>query len=153
MPDVETMGVVGTIAPARQYCLLSRLYRHRADNLNMSSTWLWPRNDLIANVGVLVAAGAACLLASRWSDIIVGYIHRGAVSWVRFQCFARRHSRTLPYAVHRPSKLRPSVLATSAYWRMAAFHRATGRNGRKPPLTAGALGQTGRAVKPLRPVH
>ena len=86
MPDVETMGVVGTIAPARQYCLLSRLYRHRADNLNMSSTWLWPRNDLIANVGVLVAAGAACLLASRWSDIIVGYIHRGAVSWVRFQC-------------------------------------------------------------------
>jgi Co/Zn/Cd efflux system component len=64
MPDVETMGVVGTIAPARQYCLLSRLYRHRADNLNMSSTWLWPRNDLIANVGVLVAAGAACLLAS-----------------------------------------------------------------------------------------
>jgi Co/Zn/Cd efflux system component len=40
----------------------------------MSSTWLCSRNDVIANVGVLVAAGAAYLLASRWPDIIVGCI-------------------------------------------------------------------------------
>lgn len=74
MPGVETMGVVGTIALAANIVCFSLLYRHRADNLNMSSTWLCSRNDLIANVGVLVAAGAAYLLASRWPDIIVGCI-------------------------------------------------------------------------------
>jgi len=74
MPGVETMGVVGTIALAANIVCFSLLYRHRADNLNMSSTWLCSRNDVFANVGVLVAAGAAYLLASRWPDIIVGGI-------------------------------------------------------------------------------
>jgi len=43
----------------------------------MRSTWLCSRNDLIANVGVLLAAGAAYVLASRWPDIIVGCIIAG----------------------------------------------------------------------------
>jgi Co/Zn/Cd efflux system component len=37
----------------------------------MSSTWLCSRNDLIANVGVLVAASSSYLLVSRWPDIII----------------------------------------------------------------------------------
>jgi cation diffusion facilitator family transporter len=74
MPNVETMGTIGTLALAANIVCFSLLYRHRADNLNMSSTWQCSRNDLIANVGVLVAAGATYLLASRWPDIIVGCI-------------------------------------------------------------------------------
>ena len=74
MPSVGTMGVIGTAALVANIVCFCLLYRHRADNLNMSSTWLCSRNDLIANVGVLVAAGAAYLLASRWPDIIVGCI-------------------------------------------------------------------------------
>jgi len=68
------MGTIGAIALAANAICFALLYRHRADNLNMSSTWLCSRNDVIANVGVLVAAGAAYLLASRWPDIIVGCI-------------------------------------------------------------------------------
>lgn len=74
MPSVETMGVIGTIALLANVVCFWLLYRHRGDNLNMSSTWLCSRNDLIANVAVLVAAGSAYLLASRWPDIIVGCI-------------------------------------------------------------------------------
>lgn len=74
MPSVGTMGFIGTVALAANIVCFFLLYRHRADNLNMSSTWLCSRNDLIANVGVLFAAGAAYLLASRWPDIIVGCI-------------------------------------------------------------------------------
>ena len=74
MPAVETMGIVGAVALGINVICFSLLYRHRADNLNMSSTWLCSRNDLIANVGVLVAAGTAYVLASRWPDIIVGCI-------------------------------------------------------------------------------
>lgn len=72
MPGVEAMGVIGTLALAANIVCFSLLYRHRADNLNMSSIWLCSRNDLIANVGVLVAAGMGYLLASRWPDLIVG---------------------------------------------------------------------------------
>jgi cation diffusion facilitator family transporter len=74
MPGVETMGVVGVIALAANLVCFFLLYRHRSDNLNMSSTWLCSRNDLIANVGVLLAAGITYLLVSRWPDIIVGCI-------------------------------------------------------------------------------
>ena len=74
MPGVGTMGTIGALALAANAICFALLYRHRADNLNMSSTWLCSRNDVIANVGVLVAAGAAYLLASRWPDIIVGCI-------------------------------------------------------------------------------
>ena len=74
LPGVETMGIVGAIALAANIICFSLLYRHRTDNLNMSSTWLCSRNDLIANIAVLAAAGATYLLASRWPDIIVGCI-------------------------------------------------------------------------------
>lgn len=74
MPGVEAMGIVGGIALAANLVCFFLLYRQRGDNLNMRSTWLCSRNDLIANVGVLLAAGASYLLVSRWPDIIVGSI-------------------------------------------------------------------------------
>lgn len=77
MPGVEIMGVVGGIALAANLMCFFLLYRHRADNLNMSSTWLCSRNDLIANVGVLAAAGASYMLTSRWPDIGVGVVIAG----------------------------------------------------------------------------
>lgn len=72
MPGVETMGLIGGLALAANLVCFFLLYRHRDDNLNMSSTWLCSRNDLIANVGVLSAAAASYALTSRWPDMIVG---------------------------------------------------------------------------------
>jgi cation diffusion facilitator family transporter len=74
MPNVETMGMVGSLALVANLSCFVLLYRHRDDNLNMSSTWLCSRNDLIANVGVLCAAGGSALLASRWPDILIGIV-------------------------------------------------------------------------------
>jgi cation diffusion facilitator family transporter len=72
MPGVETMGIIGGVALAANLVCFFLLYRHRSDNLNMRSTWLCSRNDLIANVSVLLAAAGSYLLASRWPDIVVG---------------------------------------------------------------------------------
>ena len=74
LPGVATMGAVGAMAFAANLVCFYLLYRHRADNLNMSSTWLCSRNDLIANAGVLLAAGSSYLLVSAWPDILVGSI-------------------------------------------------------------------------------
>ena len=77
MPGVEVMGIVGALALAANLVCFTLLYRHRDDNLNMSSTWLCSRNDLISNVGVLLAAGASFLLVSRWPDILIGVLIAG----------------------------------------------------------------------------
>ena len=103
MPGAETMGIVGTVALAANVVCFALLYRHRGDNLNMSSTWLCSRNDLIANVGVLLAAGATYLAASRWPDIIVGCVI--ASLFLRSACGVLRDAlRALwPGASLRPS--------------------------------------------------
>jgi len=103
MPAVVTMGTVGALALAANAVCFGLLYRHRGDNLNMSSTWLCSRNDLIANVGVLIAAGTAYLLASRWPDTIFGSVV--AVLFLRSAFSVLRDaSRTLwPTASYRPS--------------------------------------------------
>ena len=56
MPNVQTMGVIGSVALIANLVCFFLLYTHKEDNLNMSSTWLCSRNDLFANVGVLIAA-------------------------------------------------------------------------------------------------
>ena len=43
MPSSGMMGVVGAAALAANLVCFAMLYGHRGDNLNMSSTWRWPR--------------------------------------------------------------------------------------------------------------
>jgi cation diffusion facilitator family transporter len=74
MPGVETMGVIGGLALMANLVCFLLLYRQRGDNLNMRSTWLCSRNDVIANVGVLVAAIGSYVLMSRWPDVLVGVV-------------------------------------------------------------------------------
>jgi cation diffusion facilitator family transporter len=77
MPVAEAMGLVGTLALGANLVCFLLLYRHRGDNLNMSSVWLCSRNDLVANLAVLLAAAATFILASRWPDILVGCLIAG----------------------------------------------------------------------------
>lgn len=72
VPDAGWMGLVGFIALAANLSCLALLYSHRSDDINMSSTWLCSRNDVIANLSVLVAAGLVMLTESLWPDLIVG---------------------------------------------------------------------------------
>jgi cation diffusion facilitator family transporter len=74
MPGVETMGVIGGLALIANVVCFVLLYRSRSDNLNLRSTWLCSRNDLITNVGVLAAAGGSYMLLSHWPDILVGVV-------------------------------------------------------------------------------
>ena len=71
-PTYETMGIVGVLALLANSICFALLYRHRADNLNMRSTWLCSRNDVIANVAVLVAAFGVYISQSVWPDVIIG---------------------------------------------------------------------------------
>jgi len=72
IPVVETMGAIGALALIANGVCFALLWRHCAEDINMRSVWLCSRNDLIANVSVLVAAWAVWVAQSPWPDTLVG---------------------------------------------------------------------------------
>lgn len=71
-PAAPVMASIGALAlGANAFCFLL-LWRHRADDLNLRSTWLCSRNDLIANSAVLGAAALVAEFQSLWPDLLVG---------------------------------------------------------------------------------
>ena len=71
-PVADAMAIMGLVALAGNTWAFALLWRHRSDDINMKSTWLCSRNDLIANGAVLAAAAAVWQLDSVWPDVIVG---------------------------------------------------------------------------------
>ncbi|MBX3018835.1 MAG: cation transporter [Bdellovibrionaceae bacterium] len=85
VPLAETMGAIGVVAlAANLYCLLL-LYRHRSDDINMKSTWLCSRNDIIANAGVIGASGLVAYFNSGLPDLLVGAAIAGLFLWSSIQ--------------------------------------------------------------------
>jgi Co/Zn/Cd efflux system component len=74
VPAAGLMGGIGLLALAANVVCLFLLWRRRGDDINMRSAWLCSRNDVMANAGVLVAAGAVALTGSAWPDIAVGLL-------------------------------------------------------------------------------
>lgn len=72
VPVAETMGIVGLVVLLGNGLCFFLLFRHRSDDLNMRSTWLCSRNDILANLAVLVAAAGVKVLDSGWPDILIG---------------------------------------------------------------------------------
>ncbi|MFA6442893.1 MAG: cation transporter [Sterolibacterium sp.] len=74
VPVAELIGVFGLFALACNASCLYLLTRHSSDDLNMESVWLCSRNDIVANVGVLLAGAGVALTGSMWPDLLVGAI-------------------------------------------------------------------------------
>ena len=70
--DATAMGIMGLVALAGNAWCFYLLWNHRSDDLNMRSTWLCSRNDLIANSAVLGAAALVALSDNPWPDVLVG---------------------------------------------------------------------------------
>jgi Co/Zn/Cd efflux system component len=73
-PSSTIMVTFGALALAANLVCLRMLWRFRADNVNLSSTFECSRNDVIANSGVIAAAGAVALFDSPWPDIAVAMV-------------------------------------------------------------------------------
>lgn len=71
MPLFEVMGAFSLIGLGANALCLFLLWRHRRDDVNMSSVWECSRNDIVANLAVLVASGAVWLTNSNWPDMVV----------------------------------------------------------------------------------
>jgi Co/Zn/Cd efflux system component len=71
IPVFEVMGIFSLVGLAANSFCLFLLWRHRREDVNMSSVWECSRNDIAANLSVFVAAGAVWLTGSGWPDIVV----------------------------------------------------------------------------------
>lgn len=71
VPVFELMGVFSLLALAANGVCLALLWRHKTEDVNMSSVWECSRNDIVANVSVFVAAGGVWLTGSAWPDLLV----------------------------------------------------------------------------------
>lgn len=71
LPIFEAMGIFSLLGLAANGLCLHLLWRHRSDDINMSSVWECSRNDIASNLAVFAAAGGVWLTGSGWPDIFV----------------------------------------------------------------------------------
>ena len=73
-PVAPLMAGFGALALAANLFCLRLLWPLRSHDLNMRSTFECSRNDVIANVGVLLAAAGVWVTQSSWPDIAIGLV-------------------------------------------------------------------------------
>ncbi|SER46780.1 Cation efflux family protein [Nitrosomonas sp. Nm51] len=71
IPIFEVMGAFSLLGLAANSVCLYLLWKHRDEDVNMSSVWECSRNDIVSNLSVFVAAGAVWLTGTGWPDILV----------------------------------------------------------------------------------
>lgn len=71
LPAFEVMGIFSLLGLTANSICLFLLWRHRGEDVNMSSVWECSRNDIATNISVFVAAGAVGLTGSSWPDTVV----------------------------------------------------------------------------------
>jgi Co/Zn/Cd efflux system component len=70
-PTVTLMSAVALVAFVANGLCRYLLTCHRADDINMRSTWICSRNDILANIYVLIAAAGVHWSGTIWPDIFV----------------------------------------------------------------------------------
>ena len=85
LPHAFTMGAVGIAALVANAASFGLLWAYRAGDSNMRSAWICTRNDVLGNLGVLLAALGVLGTGTGWPDVIVAAIMAGLAlqgAWV-----------------------------------------------------------------------
>ena len=73
VPVFEAMGMVSILALIANGICLALLWKHREEDINMSSVWECSRNDIASNLAVMIAAAGVWLTQAGWPDLAVGF--------------------------------------------------------------------------------
>lgn len=71
-PNAVAMGWMGALALAVNLFCFVALTRQKGDDINLHASWVCARNDMAANVGVMLAAVLVVLAGSSWPDLVIG---------------------------------------------------------------------------------
>lgn len=67
------VGVGFVALVANVYCL-QLVSKHREGEVHMRASWIFSKNDVLANLGTIVGGGMVYLLGSRFPDLIIGFV-------------------------------------------------------------------------------
>jgi len=73
-PQSPLMISVGTLALIANISCLLLIHRHREGGAHMKASWIFSANDVIANLGLIVAGVLVAWTGSRYPDLIIGVI-------------------------------------------------------------------------------
>lgn len=73
-PEPSYMIGVATVALIANVACMVLLARHRDGGVHMKASWIFSTNDVIANLGVIVAGVLVAMTSSRLPDLIIGGI-------------------------------------------------------------------------------
>ena len=84
-PEPTLMIGVSLIALVANVICLTLIAKHRDGEVHMRASWVFSKNDVIANVGVIAAGGLVLLLDAHWPDLVIGalivfVVLRGGIS-------------------------------------------------------------------------
>jgi len=73
VPLFEVMGIFSLLSLTANGVCLGLLWRHKTEDINMSSVWECSRNDIAANISVFAAAAAVWATGSNWPDLLIAF--------------------------------------------------------------------------------
>lgn len=71
-PESLLMIVIGFIALIANVICLQLISKHKDGEVHMRASWIFSKNDVIANVGIIAAGGLVYLFDSRFPDLVIG---------------------------------------------------------------------------------
>ena len=71
-PVSALMISVGTLALAANVFCLKLISNHKEGEIHMRASWIFSKNDVIANLGIITGGVLVYLLNSRFPDLIIG---------------------------------------------------------------------------------
>ena len=73
-PASFLMMGVGVMALIANVICLKLIEQHRYGEVHMRASWIFSKNDVIANSGVILGGVMVWLFDSRWPDIVIGFV-------------------------------------------------------------------------------
>ncbi len=73
-PESTMMIIVGIVALIANTVCLMMIYKHRQGEVHMRASWIFSKNDVIANLGVISAGFLVAYTGSSYPDLFIGLI-------------------------------------------------------------------------------
>jgi len=71
-PISALMIAVGAVALVANVTCLLLIAKHREGGVHMRASWIFSKNDVIANLGVIFSGTLVIVLGSRFPDLVIG---------------------------------------------------------------------------------
>lgn len=73
-PQSGLIMLVGTLALFANFACLVLLFKHKHRGVHMRASWIFSKNDVIANLGVILSGLLVAMTGNRYPDLIIGAV-------------------------------------------------------------------------------